>query len=54
MKDKKLLLITGLPKYQDGYYTEDNITKLLVPLGFQRKTDNIYVVPQACVVSTRL
>ncbi|XP_070849509.1 microtubule-associated protein futsch-like [Chaetodon trifascialis] len=46
---KKLLLITGLPKYHDGCYTEDDIVKLLTPFGFQHTDENIYVVPQTCM-----
>ncbi|XP_070849859.1 uncharacterized protein [Chaetodon trifascialis] len=43
---KKLLLMTGLPKYHDGCYTEDDIVKLLRPLGFEHTDDSIYVIPQ--------
>uniref|UniRef100_UPI0037E8B342 uncharacterized protein n=1 Tax=Semicossyphus pulcher TaxID=241346 RepID=UPI0037E8B342 len=43
------LLITSLPVYGDGCYTEDDIVKLLTPFGYQHKDQNIYVVPQARV-----
>ncbi|XP_045920767.1 uncharacterized protein LOC123980427 isoform X4 [Micropterus dolomieu] len=46
---KKLLLITGLPEYHDGRYTEDELAELLKPFGFQHKDDTIYVVPQTCM-----
>ncbi|XP_038588417.1 uncharacterized protein LOC119913158 [Micropterus salmoides] len=46
---QKQLLITGLPRYHDGCYTEDELAKLLVPFGFQHKDDTIYVVPQMCM-----
>ncbi|KAI3376170.1 hypothetical protein L3Q82_016703 [Scortum barcoo] len=44
---KKLLLITGLPVYSDGRYSEDDVVKLLLPFGFQHKEENLYVVHQA-------
>ncbi|XP_068584260.1 serine/arginine repetitive matrix protein 2-like [Cebidichthys violaceus] len=47
--EKKLLLITNLPKYQDGCYTEEDLAKLLMPFGFQYLQDSIYVVPQTCM-----
>ncbi|PWA32931.1 hypothetical protein CCH79_00015510, partial [Gambusia affinis] len=39
------LLITNLPNYYDGCYTEDDIVDLLRPFGF-KKSSNIYVIPQ--------
>ncbi|XP_073330918.1 uncharacterized protein [Pagrus major] len=54
MNDKKLLLITGLPSYSQSHYTEDNIAKLLIPLGFQHKSDNIYVVSQSRVAFVKM
>ncbi|XP_044040996.1 uncharacterized protein LOC122870699 [Siniperca chuatsi] len=48
-RGKKQLLITGLPRYYDGCYTEDDVAKLLIPFGFQHKDENIYVVPQTCM-----
>ncbi|XP_027893496.1 uncharacterized protein LOC114157028 isoform X2 [Xiphophorus couchianus] len=42
----RLLLITNLPMYHDGCYTESDITDLL---GFQYEAKNIYVIPQACM-----
>lgn len=50
---KKQLLITGLPVYYDGCYTEDDIAKLLISFGFQNQDDNINVVPQMRMVGTR-
>ncbi|XP_076580489.1 uncharacterized protein znf638 isoform X2 [Chaetodon auriga] len=46
---KKLLLITGLPKYHDGCYTEDDVVQLLTSFGFEHTDENIYVVPQTCM-----
>ncbi|KAM6894151.1 uncharacterized protein PEZ65_021826 [Lycodopsis pacificus] len=45
--DKKLLFITNLPKCPD--YTEEDLAKLLMPLGFQYAHDTIYVIPQTCM-----
>ncbi|XP_041840727.1 zinc finger protein 638-like isoform X5 [Melanotaenia boesemani] len=42
----KLLLITCLPEYYDGCYTENDVAKLLHPFGFSYKSNNIYVIPQ--------
>ncbi|XP_054916835.1 uncharacterized protein LOC129379916 isoform X1 [Poeciliopsis prolifica] len=42
----RLLLITNLPMYHDGCYTESDIADLL---GFQYIEKNIYVIPQACM-----
>ncbi|XP_016535191.1 serine/arginine repetitive matrix protein 2-like [Poecilia formosa] len=39
------LLITNLPKYYDGCYTEDDVVALLQPFGFRNNSD-IYVIPQ--------
>ncbi|KAM4714085.1 uncharacterized protein FYW61_019163 isoform 3-T3 [Anableps anableps] len=39
------LLITNLPNYFDGCYTEDDIADLLRPFGFENNC-NIYVIPQ--------
>ncbi|XP_070404197.1 uncharacterized protein [Nothobranchius furzeri] len=41
----KILLITNLPEYYDGCYTEADITDLLSLFGFKRG-DDIYVIPQ--------
>ncbi|KAL7374999.1 hypothetical protein ABVT39_010535 [Epinephelus coioides] len=43
---QKQLLITNLPSYNNGCYTEEDIAKLLMPLGFQYTDSNIHVVPQ--------
>ncbi|XP_034713234.1 uncharacterized protein LOC117935205 [Etheostoma cragini] len=43
------LLITNLPEYYDGCYTEKDLANLLIPFGFQYADDNIIVVPQACM-----
>ncbi|XP_078020693.1 uncharacterized protein LOC144458271 isoform X2 [Epinephelus lanceolatus] len=45
--NKKQLLITDLPVYHDGCYTEEDLAKLLMPFGFQYGDDKIHVVPQA-------
>ncbi|XP_049923864.1 uncharacterized protein LOC126404574 isoform X5 [Epinephelus moara] len=44
--NKKQLLITDLPVYHDGCYTEEDLAKLLMPFGFQYEDDKIHVVPQ--------
>ncbi|XP_030018698.1 uncharacterized protein LOC115438944 [Sphaeramia orbicularis] len=44
--ERRQLLITGLPLYFDGCYTEDDIAKLFKPFGFQHHQDTIYVFPQ--------
>ncbi|KAM9335504.1 uncharacterized protein ABDE67_020489 [Symphorus nematophorus] len=46
---KKQLLITGLPRYYDGCYTEEDVARSLVPFGFQYEDDSIYVIPQTCM-----
>ncbi|XP_035531359.1 uncharacterized protein LOC118338205, partial [Morone saxatilis] len=51
---KKQLLITKLPRYYDGCYTEDDIAKLLMPFGFQHEDESLYVVPQACMAFVRV
>ncbi|XP_015247123.1 PREDICTED: uncharacterized protein LOC107095507 [Cyprinodon variegatus] len=43
----RLLLITNLPQYQDGCYTESGISNLLYKFGFQYEEKNMYVIPQA-------
>ncbi|KAK5618555.1 hypothetical protein CRENBAI_016477 [Crenichthys baileyi] len=45
----RLLLITDLPQYEDGGYTESDLSDLLHKFGFQYKDKNIYVIPQACM-----
>ncbi|XP_034532499.1 uncharacterized protein LOC117807351 isoform X2 [Notolabrus celidotus] len=42
----KLLLITDLPIFHDGSYTEADVANLLIPFGFQYHFLNIHVVPQ--------
>ncbi|KAG7215146.1 hypothetical protein INR49_022738 [Caranx melampygus] len=44
---EKIMLITNLPKYHDGCYTEEDLANLLIPFGFKYEEENIYVVPQA-------
>lgn len=46
------LLVTNLPEYYDGCYTEKDLANLLMPFGFQYADDSIVVVPQACMVGT--
>uniref|UniRef100_UPI0037E94C72 zinc finger protein 638-like n=1 Tax=Semicossyphus pulcher TaxID=241346 RepID=UPI0037E94C72 len=48
------LLISWLPVFGDGCYTEDDIIKLLIPFGYQHKDQNIYVVPQARVAFVQM
>ncbi|XP_058479742.1 uncharacterized protein LOC131455896 [Solea solea] len=45
----KMMLITNLPKYNDGSYTEEDVANLLIPFGFVYDDENIYVATQACV-----
>nr|XP_046236930.1 uncharacterized protein LOC124054689 isoform X2 [Scatophagus argus] len=52
--DRKLVLITRLPTYDDGCYTEDDIAQLLIPFGFQYISENIYVVPQVQVAFVQM
>ncbi|XP_035805697.2 uncharacterized protein LOC111570899 isoform X2 [Amphiprion ocellaris] len=44
--DYRVLLISNLPEYQDGCYTEQDVADLLVPFGFHYHEDSIYVIPQ--------
>ncbi|AWO97353.1 putative zinc finger protein 638-like [Scophthalmus maximus] len=44
---KKTMMISNLPKYFDGCYTEEALANLLVPYGFEYKDENIYVIPQS-------
>ncbi|XP_062300268.1 uncharacterized protein LOC134005403 isoform X2 [Scomber scombrus] len=46
---KKQLLITNLPKYHDGSYTEADLTQALLPFGFRYDESTIHVFPQACM-----
>ncbi|XP_060887811.1 uncharacterized protein LOC132958789 [Labrus mixtus] len=43
----KQLLVSGLPMYYPGFYTETDVANLLLPLGFQNKEDKLFVIPQA-------
>ncbi|RVE60760.1 hypothetical protein OJAV_G00183800 [Oryzias javanicus] len=45
----RLLLITGLPEYADGRYTEQDVVHLLCPLGFEPSNKCLYVIPQTCM-----
>ncbi|XP_041635189.1 uncharacterized protein LOC121504464 [Cheilinus undulatus] len=46
-RSTRLMLISDLPLYINGCYTEADVANLLIPFGFQYKEDSIYVVPQA-------
>ncbi|CAG5929411.1 unnamed protein product, partial [Menidia menidia] len=46
---RRLILITNLPKYTDGCYTEADIANLLHQFGFHYLDKNIFVIPQACM-----
>ncbi|XP_068163930.1 uncharacterized protein [Antennarius striatus] len=48
------VLVTGLPPYYDGCYTEKDIVKMLIPLGFESHTRAIYVVPQMCMALVQI
>ncbi|KAF7647063.1 hypothetical protein LDENG_00177960, partial [Lucifuga dentata] len=41
----KLLMITNLPTYRDGSYTENDVSNLFRPFGFEPTEDNIFVLP---------
>ncbi|XP_014883361.1 uncharacterized protein LOC106944688 isoform X1 [Poecilia latipinna] len=45
----RVLLVTNLPPYRDGCYSERDISNLLHRFGFQYEDKNIFVVPQACM-----
>ncbi|KAM4565078.1 uncharacterized protein V3H82_014186 [Fundulus diaphanus] len=45
LPDTHQLLITNLPEYVEGRYTEDELVELLRPYGFQNSRD-IFVIPQ--------
>ncbi|XP_036002935.1 uncharacterized protein LOC110369389 [Fundulus heteroclitus] len=45
LPDTHQLLITNLPEYFDGRYTEDELVELLRPYGFNNSCD-IFVIPQ--------
>ncbi|XP_073331666.1 uncharacterized protein [Pagrus major] len=51
---KKHVLITRLPKYEDGLYTEEDVAKLLIPYGFQYTDENINIVPQTQMAFIRM
>ncbi|XP_013887325.1 uncharacterized protein LOC106535019, partial [Austrofundulus limnaeus] len=44
-----LVLITNLPSYHDGCYTEKDVASLFYKFGFIYENDHIYVIPQKCV-----
>ncbi|XP_034020740.1 zinc finger protein 638-like isoform X2 [Thalassophryne amazonica] len=39
--------VTGLPKYYEGCYTEEDVATILKPFGFEHKHNTIYVLPQS-------
>ncbi|XP_062239536.1 serine/arginine repetitive matrix protein 2-like [Platichthys flesus] len=43
------LLISNLPKFHEGCYTEDDVAGVFVPFGLTSWSQEIYVVPQARV-----
>ncbi|XP_062240543.1 zinc finger protein 638-like [Platichthys flesus] len=47
--DKRHLVISQLPKYEDGCYTEEDIANVLLPYGFIYKREKIFVFPEACM-----
>uniref|UniRef100_A0A671TNU1 Matrin-type domain-containing protein n=1 Tax=Sparus aurata TaxID=8175 RepID=A0A671TNU1_SPAAU len=51
---KKHVLITRLPKYEDGLYTEEDVAELLVPYGFEYTDENINIVPQTQMAFIRM
>ena len=47
-------MISNLPKFHECCYTEKDVANVFIPFGLTYLSDNIYVVPQVCVVSTAL
>ncbi|XP_038142355.1 uncharacterized protein LOC119784395 isoform X1 [Cyprinodon tularosa] len=45
----RLLLISNLPKYYHGCYSESDVADLFKKFGFHYEQKNIYVIPQACM-----
>ncbi|CAB1417832.1 unnamed protein product [Pleuronectes platessa] len=45
----RTLLISNLPKFHEGCYTEDDVAAVFVPFGLTSWSEEIYVVPQARV-----
>lgn len=46
----RILLLTNLPQYWNGRFTESDISNLLHEFGFQYEDKNLFVIPQACMV----
>ncbi|KAM9426674.1 uncharacterized protein KZ484_021497 [Pholidichthys leucotaenia] len=40
-----VMLLENLPKYGGSQYTENDLANVLIPFGFEYKTENIYVFP---------
>ncbi|XP_035849575.1 zinc finger protein 638 [Sander lucioperca] len=45
LRGRKQLLITNLPEYYNGCYTEKDLADFLIPFGFQYTDDNLHIVP---------
>ncbi|XP_078791871.1 uncharacterized protein LOC101175026 isoform X2 [Oryzias latipes] len=43
---KTVFLVSGLPEYASGSYTEEELAAVLHPYGFQHTSDSVYVIPQ--------
>ncbi|XP_041635686.1 uncharacterized protein LOC121504720 [Cheilinus undulatus] len=43
--NRRLLILSELPPYNNGCYTEEDIANLLVPFGFRYTEDSMYVIP---------
>lgn len=52
--DYRVILISNLPVYHDGLYTEEDIANLLIQHRFEYLDDTLYVIPQTRMVGTRL
>ncbi|XP_024143965.1 uncharacterized protein LOC112156055 isoform X2 [Oryzias melastigma] len=50
----KQMLISNLPKYHDGCYTQEELAEVLRPFGFELGKNNIYVVPQAQIAVVQM
>lgn len=54
LRGRKQLLITNLPEYYNGCYTEKDLADFLIPFGFQYTDDNLHIVPLSGMVGAGL
>ncbi|RVE60750.1 hypothetical protein OJAV_G00183780 [Oryzias javanicus] len=50
----KQMLISNLPKYHDGCYSQEELAEMLRPFGFKLGENNIYVIPQAQIAVVQM